>query len=349
MRTEKIKEKMAAQALDGFIVTDMKNIYYLTGFSGTAGTVFLTKNQDYFLTDDRYIDIAKEIVQNMTVISTREPLAEIAQKAVGLAKIGFEDTVDFATYQALADLLKMELVPTNNFFMSERQIKDEDEIELIRKACQITDQAFTDVLKFIVPGRTEIEVANFLDFRMRELGASGLSFETIVASGKRSALPHGVASHKPIEFGDAVTMDFGCFYEHYASDMTRTVFVGQVDDKMREVYETVLAANSALIKQAQAGLSFAEFDKIPRDVIEAAGYGKFFTHGIGHGFGLDIHEVPFFNQKMTEQFLQENMVVTDEPGIYLSNFGGVRIEDDLLITANGCEVLTQSPKELIVI
>jgi Xaa-Pro aminopeptidase len=233
--------------------------------------------------------------------------------------------------------------------MSERQVKDSDEIELIREACRISDQAFTDVLKFIEPGRTEIEVANFLDFRMRELGASGISFETIVASGKRSALPHGVATNKPIDFGDVVTMDFGCFYEHYASDMTRTIFVGQVDDEMRKVYETVLAANSALIKQAKAGLSYAEFDKIPRDIITAAGYGKNFTHGIGHGFGLDIHEVPFFNQKMTEQFLLENMVMTDEPGIYLSGIGGVRIEDDLIITADGCEVLTHSPKELIVI
>lgn len=340
---------MLAEGLDAFVVTDMKNIYYLTGFSGTAGMILLTEHQDYLLTDDRYIDFAREVVKDMTVISTREPLKEIAKLSTALTKIAFEDSIDFATYKALADLLKTELIPSSNFFMSLRQIKDEDEIKLIRKACQITDQAYSDVLKFIEPGRTELEVANFLDFRMRELGASGVSFEAIVASGKRSALPHGVATNKPIDLGDVVTIDFGCFYQHYASDMTRTIFVGQVDDKMREIYATVLAANSALIEKAKAGLSFADFDKIPRDVIASSGYGANFTHGIGHGFGLDIHEPPFFNQKMTDQLLQENMILTDEPGIYLSNNGGVRIEDDLLITKDGCEVLTQSPKDLIVV
>jgi Xaa-Pro aminopeptidase len=340
---------MSKENLDALVVTDMKNIYYLTGFSGTAGTILLTTDEDYFITDDRYIDMAKSIVTGMNVLSSRDAFGEIAKIAENLKTVGFEDSLDFASYQALATVTKKTLIATSQFFMDFRQIKDETEIALIRKACEITDQAFEAALKYIEPGKSEIEVANFLDFKMRELGASGLSFETIVASGKRSSLPHGVASHKIIENGDAVTMDFGCFYEHYASDMTRTIFVGEPDAKMQEIYHVVRQANQALIEKAKVGLSYADFDKIPREVIEAAGYGANFTHGIGHGFGLDIHEVPYFGQKMTDSFLQKNMLVTDEPGIYLTDFGGVRIEDDLLITENGCEVLTNSPKELIVI
>ena len=243
----------------------------------------------------------------------------------------------------------MELFATTNYLLELRQIKDSSEIRTIQKACEIADEAFSEALKFIEPGRTEIEVANFLDFKMRDMGASGISFDTIVASGKRSSLPHGVATHKMIEFGDVVTIDFGCYYEHYASDMTRTIFVGSVDDKMAEIYHTVQKANQLLIEQARSGMTYADYDRVPREVIETAGFGKYFTHGIGHGLGLDVHEIPYFSQAMLEPVLQSGMVVTDEPGIYLPEFGGVRIEDDLLITDNGCEVLTKAPKELIVI
>ncbi|MBB5887496.1 M24 family metallopeptidase [Lactovum miscens] len=349
MRLQKIKEKMKQSNLEGLVITDMKNIFYLTGFSGTAGTVFLTKDEDYFMTDDRYIDFAKSVVGNMNVFSTRSAFSEIAKLAKNIDRIGFEDNLDFATYQNFSSLISQKLIPTHEFFMEFRQIKDLSEIKVIRKACEITDLAFEAVLKFIEPGKSEIEVANFLDFKMRELGASGTSFETIVASGVRSSLPHGVASHKLIENGEAITMDFGCYYNFYASDMTRTVFLGKPNSEMKEIYEVVRLANQALIDQSKATLSFADFDRIPRNIIELAGFGDNFNHGIGHGFGLDIHEVPYFSQKMTDQYLQKNMIVTDEPGIYLSGFGGVRIEDDVLILENGCEVLTKSPKELIVI
>lgn len=349
MRISNLKEKIARENLEGLILTDMKNIYYLTGFSGTAGTVFMTADNSYFMTDDRYIGIARQLITGFEIIQTRDALAEIAKLAEGLQAVGFEDTVDFAFYRMLAEKLKnAKLVPTANFVAELRQIKDSDEIATIKKACQIADKAFEAVLKYIEPGRTEIEVANFLDFKMREMGASGISFDTIVASGKRSSLPHGVATHKMIEFGDPVTIDFGCYYNHYASDMTRTVFVGEVDPKMREIYHTVHQANEALITEAKEGMSLADFDKVPRDVIEAASYGEYFTHGIGHGLGLDVHEIPYFGAK-AKGTLKSNMVVTDEPGIYIPDFGGVRIEDDLLITEEGCQVLTQSPKELLIL
>ncbi|WP_096816808.1 M24 family metallopeptidase [Lactococcus fujiensis] len=352
MRIENVKSKMKIENLDGMLITDMKNIYYLTGFSGTAGTVFLTKTRNIFMTDSRYSEMAKSIISDFEIIETRDAISKLPEliKAEDLKTVGFEENVEYSFFNRLQGFLnEVELYATNNFLLELRQYKDENEIRKIRKAATIADEAFQAVLKFIEPGREEIEVANYLDFKMRELGASGVSFETIVASGKRSSLPHGVASHKVIEFGDPVTIDFGCFYNHYASDMTRTIFVGKADSKMSEIYQTVKEANHSLIEQAQKGLSFAQFDKIPRDVIEKAGYGQFFTHGIGHGLGLEVHEIPYFNQKMTNQFLEVGMVVTDEPGIYIPDFGGVRIEDDLLITETGCEVLTNAPKELIVI
>lgn len=349
MRLSNLKEKIAQENLDALILTDMKNIYYLTGFSGTAGTIFMTAEHSYFMTDDRYIGIARQLITGFEIIQTRDALSEIAALAEDLQTIGFEDTVDFAFYRVLTEKLKKaKLIPTTNFVAELRQIKDADEIETIKKACQIADKAFEAVLRYIEPGRTEIEVANFLDFKMREMGASGISFDTIVASGKRSSLPHGVATHKMIEFGDPVTIDFGCYYNHYASDMTRTVFVGEASPKMREIYQVVRQANESLIEQAKSGMALSDFDKIPRDIIINASYGEYFTHGIGHGLGLDVHEIPYFGAKAVGE-LKGNMVVTDEPGIYIPDFGGVRIEDDLLVTAEGCEVLTHSPKELIIL
>lgn len=207
---------------------------------------------------------------------------------------------------------------------------------------------FIDVLDFIKPGQTtEMDVNHFLDHRMRQLGAEGASFEFIVASGYRSAMPHGRASEKVIQAGETLTLDFGCYYQHYVSDMTRTIHIGHVTDQEREIYDVVLRANKALIEQAKEGVTYREFDAIPREIINAAGYGANFTHGIGHGIGLDIHEYPYFGK--SDETIKAGMVLTDEPGIYLDDKYGVRIEDDLLITENGCEVLTLAPKELIVI
>ncbi|MFV0556204.1 MAG: aminopeptidase P family protein [Lactovum sp.] len=349
MRKEKIKEKLEEIKVDGLIITDLKNIYYLTDFLGTSALILLTKEKDYFFTDDRYIEVANKQVKDMEIMSSRDPFSEIKKLSLNLKKVAFEDSLDFASYQELKKSLNCELYPSHQLFMEIRQIKEALEIKKIKKACQITDQAFLAVLNFIKVGKTELEVANFLDFKMRELGASGVSFETIVASGKRSALPHGVASQKVIEFADPITLDFGCFYQNYASDMTRTIFVGEVSDQMSKIYHTVKEANEVLIQKVKAGLAYSEVDRIPRELIEKAGYGSNFTHGIGHGFGLEVHEIPYFNQKIKDKFLKENMIITDEPGIYLEGFAGVRIEDDLLVQKNTCEQLTLSPKELIVI
>ena len=350
-RVEKFEAALTQTDCDAVLVTNLKNIYYLTGFSGTEATVFISKTRRIFLTDARYTLIAKGVVQEFDIVETRDPLGEIAKIIADdkLQKIGFDDEISYSYFKMLENVFSAyELVPMTGFIENLRMIKDEHEIATIRKACQISDQAFLDVLDFIKPGETtELAVMNFLDARMRQLGASGASFDFIIASGYRSAMPHGVASDKVIQKGETLTMDFGCYYNHYVSDMTRTIHVGQVTDEEREIYDIVLRSNQALIEAAKAGLSRIDFDRIPRQIINDAGYGPYFSHWIGHGMGLDIHEIPYFGK--SEELIEAGMVLTDEPGIYLDGKYGVRIEDDLLITEKGCEVLTLAPKELIVI
>ena len=346
-----VRVRMQSENLDAIIITNLKNIYYLSAFWGTAGTILVTQKAQYLLTDSRYSIAAHEATVDFEIVETREAFVEIAKllKKEGVSQVGFEDGVTYAEFQTMQyQLAGLTLHATTSFIETQRQIKSPSEIATIKKACAISDQAFNDLLKFVEPGKTEIEIANFLDFKMRDLGASGISFDTIVASGKRSALPHGRATHKPIEFGDTVTVDFGCYYDHYASDMTRTFFVGEVSPKMQEIYHVVQQAQQAVTNISAPGLTYADYDRAARDMIEAAGYGEAFSHGIGHGLGLDVHEIPYFS-KTSQECLAEHMVITNEPGIYLENIGGVRIEDDLHITSQGVEVLTLAPKELIVL
>ena len=352
-RLEKLTRAIAQAPYEGLVVTNLTNIYYLTGFSGTNATLFVSGKHRLFLTDSRYSLIAQEKVHGWDIIETRDPLTSIKDTLAGsgLTRLGFEVDVTYRTFQNLEKAFTdYQLVPDEGTIERLRIIKDQAELETIRQACAISDRAFTDVLDFIKPGQTtEKDIRDFLDFRMRKDGASGVSFELIIASGYRSSMPHGVASDKVVEQGDMLTLDFGCYYDHYVSDMTRTIHVGPATDQEREVYDLVLKANLALIDQAKAGLSMRDFDKIPRDIIVSAGYGDAFSHGIGHGIGLDIHEEPYFSQKDTEHHIEAGMVLTDEPGIYLDNAFGVRIEDDLIITETGCEVITLAPKEFITI
>lgn len=350
-RLERFDAKLAQSGIDALLVTGQNNIYYLTNFWGTNATVFITKNRRLFLTDSRYTLIAKQSVHGFDIIESKDPLKDIVKliEADKLETIGFDNQVSFAYYQGLQAIFEgYTLSPQNNFMEELRMIKDDKELATIRKACSISDRAFTDVLDFIKPGQTtELQVANFLDFRMREYGASGTSFESIIASGYRSAMPHGVASEKVIQSGETLTMDFGCYYKHYVSDMTRTIHIGDTTDEEREIYDIVLRSNQALIDAAKAGMTRRDYDKVARDVIVEAGYGSHFTHGIGHGIGLDIHEIPYFGN--SDETIEAGMVLTDEPGVYLADKYGVRIEDDIIITENGCELITLAPKELIVL
>ncbi|SDB37699.1 Xaa-Pro aminopeptidase [Streptococcus henryi] len=350
-RLARLKARISQSPVDGILVTNLKNIYYLTGFSGTNATIFISDKHQIFVTDARYSLIAKDVVKDFDIVESRDALTEIAKMlaADGIKSIGFDNQVTYAFYQQLSTAFEgYDLLAQSNVIEELRMIKDASEIATIRQAYAISDKAFMDVLEFIKPGQTsELDVANFLDFRMRHYGATGVSFETIAASGYRSAMPHGVASSKIIQSGESLTLDFGCYYNHYVSDMTRTIHIGHVTDQEREIYDIVLRANQALIDALKPGMTYRDYDKVARDVIVEAGYGDHFTHGIGHGIGLDIHEIPFFGN--VEGEIQTGMTITDEPGIYLDGKYGLRIEDDLLVTENGCEVLTLAPKELIVL
>ncbi|MBO0449792.1 aminopeptidase P family protein [Enterococcus sp. MJM12] len=353
LRVEKLRAAMRKEQVDGFLVTSPYNLRYLTNFTGTTGLAVITLNKAFFVTDFRYTEQASAQAPDFEIIKNVGPIfdevAALCQQE-NITALAFEENyISFAEYSVLEEIIEeTPLIPIAGMIETLREVKDENEIALIQKACQIADQGFEHVLKFIRPGMTEIEVANQLDFYMRSLGATSVSFDTIVASGLRSAMPHGVASDKIIEQGDLITLDFGCYYEGYVSDMTRTFAIGDPGEKLKEIYQIVLEAQLKVIEAAQPGLTGIQLDAIARDHIAAAGYGEAFGHSTGHGIGLEIHEGPNVSFRADKQFVVNN-VITDEPGIYLPGIGGVRIEDDLLITASGNEVLTRSPKELIIL
>ncbi|MGX7350774.1 M24 family metallopeptidase [Enterococcus canis] len=351
-RVDNLRKAMKKDGLDAFLVTSMYNLRYLTNFTGTTGLAVITQEKAYFVTDFRYTEQAAAQAQGYEIVQNQGPIFDEIVKIAEqdqLKNLAFEETqVTFAAYSQLEEIVPCDLIPVAGMIEGLREVKDEDEIAIIEKACAIADQGFEYVLKMIKPGMTEIEVANQLDFYMRSLGASGVSFDTIVASGLRSAMPHGVASEKVIEKGDLITLDFGCYYQGYVSDMTRTFAIGDPGAKLKEIYQIVLDAQLKVLDAAQPGLTGVQLDAIARDYITEKGYGDAFGHSTGHGIGLEIHEGPNVSRLAEKQFVVGN-VITDEPGIYLPGIGGVRIEDDLLITETGNQVLTHSPKELIIL
>jgi Xaa-Pro aminopeptidase len=262
--------------------------------------------------------------------------------------MGFEaEHLSCKVYQRLKSLLpECLLVPTEKVVETLIIKKDKSEIEKIKKAIKITDRVFSEILDFIKPGVRELELSAEMEYKMKRYGSSTPYFETIVASGKRAALPHGVASSKKIGKNEFVTMDFGAVFDGYTADMTRTVVVGKANKKQREVYNIVLKAQTRAISKVKSRMKACDLDRTAREVIKKAGYGKYFGHGLGHGIGILIHDNPAVNST-NQQLLEPGMVVTIEPGIYIPNWGGVRIEDDVLITQRGCEILTTSEKKLI--
>lgn len=353
LRVENLRKAMKKEQVDGFLVTSPYNLRYLTNFTGTTGLAVITLDKAFFVTDFRYTEQAAAQAQGFEIIKNVGPIFDEVAKLCAqeeLNGLAFEENhVSFAEYSVLEEIIEeTPLIPISGMIENLREVKDEEEIAITQKACAIADQGFDYVLKTIKPGMTEIEVANQLDFYMRSLGASGVSFDTIVASGLRSAMPHGVASEKVIEQGDLITLDFGCYYQGYVSDMTRTFAIGDPGEKLREIYQVVLEAQLKVLEAAKPGLTGIQLDAVARDHIAAAGYGEAFGHSTGHGIGLEIHEGPNVSFRADKQFVPGN-IITDEPGIYLPGIGGVRIEDDLLITPDGNQVLTHAPKELIIL
>jgi Xaa-Pro aminopeptidase len=353
-RVVHLQDLMKQLGVEALLLTNRRNCYYISGFTGTSGVVLLTKDDAYLLTDFRYLSQVKEQSPDFTVVEYlgNQMYVKVAEtcKRLSIHSLYFEpEHLSYAEYQELRGVLnQISLRPLENIVEQIRGRKEEKELALIQKSIHIAEDAFRQVLTEITPGSTEKQVALRLEWLMRERGASGVSFDMIVASGARSALPHGVASEKTIQQGELVTFDFGCYYQGYVSDITRTIAIGSCSNEQREIYEIVQAANEKAIEGIVPSMKASDADAIARDFIDQAGYADWFGHGTGHGIGLDIHEYPRLG-KSSEDILAPGMVVTVEPGIYLKDRFGVRIEDDILITSEGNKVLTSLPKELIIL
>jgi len=352
-RLEALRRNMAERELEFLLVTGAANRRYLSGFTGSAGVLLVTPDRCWLVTDFRYFEQARQQAPDWELYPQKGRLTEaLAQllREQGIRRLAFEkEHVTYAQYESLAEL-GLELVGQAGLVEKLRMTKDEGELEAIRVAAALADAAFAHVLSVIRPGVKEEEVALELEYHMRRAGASAAAFDIIVASGPRSALPHGRASSRRIEPGDFVTIDLGCVVDGYCSDLTRTVVVGRADERQREVYELVARAQRAGLEALRAGRRGSEVDAEAREVIIRAGHGDHFGHGLGHGVGLEVHEAPRLSPQAAgpdEPLLEAGMVLTVEPGVYIPGWGGVRIEDLVVVRQEGCEILSRADKQLI--
>lgn len=345
-----LRKAIASEELDGLLIMSPKNRRYVSGFVGSSGALLITRDQAVLITDFRYTEQAAEQAKEFEIVEHKIPMPKAVSEKVaelGLNRIGFEkDHVTYTLFEQYKESLNVELIPTSGIVEKLRLIKTDEEISILKDAVKIADDAFEHILGYIKPGVKEIDVSNELEFFMRKQGATSSSFDIIVASGYRSALPHGVASEKEIQSGELVTLDFGALYKGYCSDITRTVAVGEINDQLKDIYDTVLQAQLKGMEGIKAGITGKQADALTRDYIKEKGYGEYFGHSTGHGLGLDVHEGPGLSFR-SDAPLEEGMVVTVEPGIYVPEVGGCRIEDDTIVTKTGNERLSKSTKELI--
>ena len=350
-RLEKLFETF--DGADCVIITSDINRRYFTGMKSSAGVVIAFPDKAYLLIDFRYIEKARATVTDAEVIEAKKLYPQIMEL---LKKHGAKSAAIESEAMTVKELNAYEHFFSEIHFVHDdslstaisalRAVKDDEELECIQKAQSIAEAAFDEILKFIKAGVTEREIALELNRLMFEYGAEDLSFDTIVLSGANTSMPHGVPSEKKVQSGEFVLMDYGAVYNGYHSDMTRTVCIGEPDEEMRKVYDIVLNAQNAALEAAKAGIIGSDLDRVARDIIDRAGYGSCFGHSLGHGVGLEIHEKPNAspNYKLP---LNEGAVVTVEPGIYIAGKFGVRIEDFVILTENGCKNLTKSVKSLI--
>ena len=341
-RLQQVKKYMEDNSLDSMVITDMKNMRYLTSYTG-EGYLVLTKGTDYLVTDSRYTEQAKDQTENFEIcdIAVFKPKDEFG----GFENTGFEnESISYQRYKAFKGVFK-NLFPIDGILLDMRAVKDEEEIRKISVAEKIGDMAFEHILPFLKPGVSERDIALEIEFFMRKNGAEALSFDTIVATGVHGAMPHAEPDMRLISKGDFVTMDFGCVYEGYSSDMTRTVCVGKATGDMKKVYNTVLTAQISSLEMLKAGVKGSEVHNLAQRIIDKE-YKGAFGHGLGHGVGLDIHENPRLSPK-SKDVLRVNSAVTVEPGVYIPGFYGVRIEDLVIIKEENVLNLTNSPKNLI--
>lgn len=352
-RLSNLRRKMAQENLGGIIISDRTNVFYLSGFSGSEGDLLITLDAAYIICDFRYLQQAAEQCPLYTIRDIKEGIYNIINDIIikhGIARLGIEDrVVSSAVYSAMKRNIKgAELVGTAGLVAALKIIKDDTEIANLTKAAELAVGAFHNVLDKIRPGVAECEIAAELEYYMRKNGASGTSFETVVASGANSAKPHGTASEKKIEIGDFVVMDFGCLYNGYCSDITRTVAVGGITKEQQRVYNAVHFTQLKMLSLVAPGKVCSEIDGISRNLLDMFGYKEFFGHSLGHGVGTEVHELPTLGPRGTDT-LKPGMIVTVEPGVYFDSCFGVRIEDTVLVTENGVKILCEAPKELIIL
>ncbi len=350
---EKIAARLKDRGLDAMLVTSEPGEFYAVGFHG-EGAALITPDKTWYWTDSRYIESAQNLIAGAEVIlwtsdnPYRKRIAELV-KAHGIAKLGFEEEyMSVASHTAWTKEVEAEFVPASGLLTDLRMVKDADELAAMREAQRITDEALLEILNFIKPGLTESEVAARLTYIMARKGAERNSFDPIVACGPNGSKPHAVPGPDVIQKGQFVTMDFGCVVGGYCSDMTRTVAVGQPSEEMELVYNTVLKAQLAGIATAHAGVTGKEVHEAGAKVIADAGYGEYFGHGFGHSLGIEIHENPGFHTR-NDKPIPAGALLSAEPGIYIPGKFGVRIEDVILLTEEGCVDITRSPKQLIIL
>ena len=351
-RIARAREKLQKWDVESLLVTDLTNVRYLTGFSGSNGQVLLTEDEAVFMSDSRYAARAADLVQGAEVAIYPHRMSELLQKRLnGTKRLGFEASdLTVSDLESLSERLdSVELVATKSVVEDLRRTKDAEEVALLREAVRIGDEAFSWVLGRLREGVSERALALDLEIHLRSTGAEAVSFEPIIGSGPLSAHIHHTPSERQLRRGDIVLMDFGCRFQGYCSDLTRTIVLGRASGEQSELYELVLKAQEQGIAAAGAGAVTQEVDRAARDVIESSGYGDEFAHALGHGVGLEIHEAPRLGKSPEEDLearaLKAGDVVTIEPGVYFDGNFGIRIEDCVLVTEQGCEVLGSAPKD----
>ena len=349
----RLRAKMAEERVGALLVSDILNVHWLTGFSGSSGYALVTQDAAVFLTDSRYTIQANQEVKGFEVVWFQRPktfeefLSEQAAR-VGTASLAFETSITYATWQSWSEKVKgVEWRPSPEVLKPLRMIKTAEEVAKIRQACGITDACLEHLSRMMQEGVSEYDIQLDLEFFIRRHGAE-VAFDPIVVSGQNSARPHGKATEKKLEVGDFVTIDLGAKRDGYCSDVTRTFVIGKADERHKEIYNQVLKAQVAAVESLQAGKAASEPDRLTREILDEKGLAKHFGHGLGHGLGRAVHDYGGLGPN-SKDTIETGQVWTVEPGVYIEGFGGVRIEDDVLVTESGPEVLTHFPKELMVL
>jgi len=347
-RIKKIWSKLKNRKIDAFFINSANDIRYITGFTGNDALLLLTKEKGYLFVDSRYTNQADKECKETKIIESKEKIKDVLSFShkINIKNIAFEpQKVTVAQYRELNRDTGLKLNPLSNIIEKIRSIKEREEIKLLKITANISSKSFLNVIKEINAGKKEREIAMLLEFQIRRNGAESLPFPLIVASGKRGALPHGVASEKKVKKGEFITIDFGATYQGYCSDETCTLIVGKPSKKQKDIYQVVKDAHDKAINMVKPGIKIHQIDSAARSLIEKEGLGKYFRHGTGHGVGLSVHEEPRIESKKGD-IVEVGMVFTIEPGVYIPGWGGVRIEDTVLVTRQGCEPISYVPKDL---